>query len=213
MEELVKIQSSLKAPKSRTNTHQKYSYRSCEDILESLKPILKELSCFVLLSDEIIDIGDRFYVKSTATIVNKEGVRVSVSAFAREDTSSKGMESAKITGASSSYARKYALNGLFAIDDTKDPDTYEYNERTHQTEPKPTQPAQVQSSKTSITNEILDDNSKSDKLLQWMWKKWQDAGFASNFDAGAELAKAYHVEVDVLARFCSLFESFSRAMK
>lgn len=79
--------------------------------------------------------------------------------------------------------------------------------------PRPSQPAPTQPSKTTITNEILDDNGKTDKLLQWMWKKWQDTGFASNFDAGAELAKAYHVEVDVLARFCSLFESFSRAMK
>lgn len=79
--------------------------------------------------------------------------------------------------------------------------------------PRPSQPAPAQPSKKTITNEILDDNSKTDKLLQWMWRKWQDAGFASNFDAGAELAKAYNVEVDVLARFCSLFESFSRAMK
>lgn len=79
--------------------------------------------------------------------------------------------------------------------------------------PRPSQPAPAQPSKTSITNEILNDNNKTDKLLQWMWKKWQDTGFASNFDAGAELAKAYNVEVDVLARFCNLFESFSRAMK
>lgn len=165
MEELVKIQSSLKAPKSRTNTHQKYSYRSCEDILESLKPILKELSCFVLLSDEIIAIGDRFYVKSTATIVNKEGVRVSVSAFAREDTTSKGMESAKITGASSSYARKYALNGLFAIDDTKDPDSYECNERTHKTEPIPSQPTAQQKQRKVINDALLDNRERLDKML------------------------------------------------
>lgn len=79
--------------------------------------------------------------------------------------------------------------------------------------PRPAQPAPTQPSKTTITNKILDDNGMTDKLLQWMWKKWQDTGFASNFDAGAELAKAYHVEVDVLARFCKLFESFSRAMK
>lgn len=79
--------------------------------------------------------------------------------------------------------------------------------------PRPSQPAPAQPSKKTITNEILDDNGKTDKLLQWMWKKWQDTGFARNFDAGAELAKAYHVEVDVLARFCNLFESFSRAMK
>lgn len=79
--------------------------------------------------------------------------------------------------------------------------------------PRPSQPAPAQPSKKTITNEILDDNGMTDKLLQWAWKKWQDTGFASNFDAGAELAKAYHVEVDVLARFCNLFESFSRAMK
>jgi hypothetical protein len=215
MEELVKIQTTLKAPKNLKNSFGGYNYRSCENILESLKPLLMEHGCIVTLSDSIIAVADRVYVEAVATITNKDGVSVSTKAYAREELTKKGMDASQITGSASSYARKYALNGLFAIDDTKDPDTDEYYKKTHQEEkpstPKPSAPAQ--SGKTTITNEILDDNGKTDKLLQWMWRKWQDTGFASNFDAGAELAKAYHVDVDVLARFCSLFESFSRAMK
>ncbi|MDD5009392.1 MAG: ERF family protein [Syntrophorhabdaceae bacterium] len=120
MEILSKIQQQLKAPKNQMNTFGNYKYRSCEDILEAVKPLLG--GAVVLLNDDIVLIGDRYYVKSTATI--KDGTEsVSVSAFARESLEKKGMDVAQITGASSSYARKYALNGLFCIDDTKDADT------------------------------------------------------------------------------------------
>lgn len=215
MKELATIQATLKAPKNQYNSFGKYNYRSCESILEAVKPLLVEQGCFILLTDTIMSVANRVYVEATATIMNEEGKSVSVKAYAREAETKTGMDAAQVTGAASSYARKYALNGLFAIDDTKDPDTDEHYIKTNEKE-KPgtqTQPSAAQPSKTTITNEILDDNGKTDKLLQWMWKKWQDTGFSSNFDAGAELAKAYHVEVDVLARFCKLFESFSRAMK
>lgn len=120
MEILSKIQQQLKAPKNQMNTFGNYKYRSCEDILEAVKPLLS--GAVVLLNDDIVLIGDRYYVKATATI--KSGAEsVSVSAFARESLEKKGMDVAQITGASSSYARKYALNGLFCIDDTKDADT------------------------------------------------------------------------------------------
>lgn len=125
MKELTSIQSQLKAPKGQWNAFSKYHYRSAEDILEAVKPILHSLECVLTISDQIELIGDRYYLKATATITNKAGDSVSVNAFAREDESMKGMSGAQITGASSSYARKYALNGLFCIDDTKDPDSNE----------------------------------------------------------------------------------------
>lgn len=122
MKELVSIQSELKAPKGQFNSFGKYKYRSCEDVLEALKPLLKENECFLNMSDEIVLIGDRYYIKATATITNNSGTSLSVSAFAREEESKKGMDASQLTGATSSYARKYALNGLFAIDDNKDAD-------------------------------------------------------------------------------------------
>ena len=122
MKELVSIQSELKAPKGQFNNFGKYKYRSCEDVLEALKPLLKENECFLSMSDEIVLIGNRYYIKATATITNNSGTSLSVSAFAREEESKKGMDASQLTGATSSYARKYALNGLFAIDDNKDAD-------------------------------------------------------------------------------------------
>jgi hypothetical protein len=126
MKTLNKIQKELKAPKGQTNDFGKYKYRSCEDILEAVKPLLGD--CMLTLSDEIVMLGDRFYVKATATLFTDDSDKVSVSAFARESFDKKGMDSAQITGAASSYARKYALNGLFCIDDTKDADTKDNTE-------------------------------------------------------------------------------------
>lgn len=122
MKELQTIQTTLKAPKGQYNVFGKYKYRSCEDILEALKPILSEVGCTLTLSDEITQIGERIYVKATAVLRNGTGEIESTSAYAREDNDKKGMDGAQITGSASSYARKYALNGLFCIDDTKDPD-------------------------------------------------------------------------------------------
>ena len=130
MKELLQIQSELKAPKGQFNAYGKYKYRSCEDILEAVKPILKKNNCTLLLSDSLIYVGDRYYIKATATLVNAEGKSVSTEAYAREEETKKGMDASQITGASSSYARKYALNGLLCIDDNKDSDTTNTGDNT-----------------------------------------------------------------------------------
>lgn len=123
-EKINKIQVELKAPKSQRNNFGNYNFRNCEDILEALKPLLLREKIIIQLSDELVQIGDRFYIKATATLIDVEsGEKHSTTAFAREELSKKGMDGSQITGASSSYARKYALNGLLAIDDTKDSDT------------------------------------------------------------------------------------------
>ncbi len=121
MKELIAIQSELKAPKGQTNKFGGYNYRSCEDILEALKPLLAKHCAALTLSDEIVRIGEDTFVKATATFYSSD-TPVSVSAFARHPRDKKGMDDSQITGATSSYARKYALNGLFCIDDTRDAD-------------------------------------------------------------------------------------------
>lgn len=122
MKELINIIAELKAPKGQYNSFGKYKYRSCEDILEAVKPLCVKNNVLLTITDDIVLIGDRFYVKATATVTNLEGASVSASALAREEDTKKGMDGSQVTGASSSYARKYALNGLFCIDDTKDAD-------------------------------------------------------------------------------------------
>ena len=122
-EKLIAIQSELKAPKSQYNNFGKYAYRNCEDILESLKPLLKEHKSTIYISDEIVTVLERFYIKATVTFIDAEtGEKITNTAYAREEENKKGMDGSQVTGASSSYARKYALNGMFAIDDTKDSD-------------------------------------------------------------------------------------------
>ena len=128
---IISIQNELKAPKGQFNSFGRYKYRSCEDILEAVKPLLHKYSCSLNISDEVVMVGDRFYIKATATLRKDTGEVVSSSvAYAREDEAKKGMDGAQVTGAASSYARKYALNGLFCIDDTKDADTDEYTKNT-----------------------------------------------------------------------------------
>lgn len=127
-EQLAKVQQALKAPKDQRNNFGNYNYRSCEGILEAVKPLLAKNELALTLSDEMVEVGSRVYVKATATVyktganVPVEIDRVSVSAYAREEEVKKGMDSSQITGAASSYARKYALNGLFCIDDNRDSD-------------------------------------------------------------------------------------------
>lgn len=128
---LVKIQNELVAPKGQTNTFGKYKYRSAEDILNALKGLLKDTKTVIRLSDELVLIGDRYYIKATATLYDSESEEhISNTAYAREEESKKGMDGSQITGTASSYARKYALNGLLAIDDTKDADTDEHTKIT-----------------------------------------------------------------------------------
>lgn len=128
IEKLMHIQQSLKAPKNQKNTFGGYNYRSCEDILEAVKPLLAKEKCTLTLSDEIEEVGGRIYAKAKATLYDSASETdghidtITVTAFAREEDTKKGMDASQITGAASSYARKYALNGLFAIDDNKDSD-------------------------------------------------------------------------------------------
>lgn len=123
MKELIAIQSELKAPKSQFNKFGGYKYRKAEDILEAVKPLLNKQKCTLTITDDIVMVGNRIYVKATATIKNEKGEFETTTGWAREEEQKKGMDGSQITGASSSYARKYALNGLLAIDDNQDSDT------------------------------------------------------------------------------------------
>lgn len=128
---LLEFQANLNAPKNQRNGFGNYNYRSAEDILMALKPLQKQFSCVVTLSDDIVEIHNATYIKATCTITDCEsGQSHSVSAFARESYDKKGMDPSQMTGATSSYARKYALNAMFAIDDNKDPDTNEFRYQT-----------------------------------------------------------------------------------
>lgn len=154
MKELINIQSALNVPKTQRNEFGKYNYRSCEDILEAVKPLLLENNCFLFISDSLSEINGKVYITAKATIKNLEGQEISVTASAREEDSKKGMDSAQITGSTSSYARKYALNGLFCIDDAKDID----GDKPEKEKPK----EEILSDKKKI---LLDKTSKDIKLL------------------------------------------------
>ena len=121
---LMNVQNELKVPKNNTNTFGNYKFRNAEDILEALKPLLKKYNATVIITDDVVTTGNRYYIKATVKFIDTEtGETIETSALAREEENKKGMDSSQITGSTSSYARKYALNGLFAIDDTKDSDT------------------------------------------------------------------------------------------
>ena len=137
MKELIAIQSELKAPKSQFNKFGGYKYRKAEDILEAVKPLLAKQKCTLTITDDVVLIGNRIYVKATATIKNEKGEFETTTGWAREEETKKGMDGSQITGASSSYARKYALNGLFAIDDNADSDAT--NDLQHQAAQQQTQ--------------------------------------------------------------------------
>ena len=136
-EQLTEVQNELKAPKSKYNSFGKYNYRSCEDILEAVKPILKAKRLAMTVKDDVFNIGDRFYIMATVTVFDCESEeKVTTTAYAREDADKKGMDGSQITGSSSSYARKYALNGMFAIDDTKDADSWNTHDKDRTVEKK-----------------------------------------------------------------------------
>lgn len=153
---LAKIQQTLKAPKGQTNKFGGYKYRSCEDILQSVKPLLGDL--VLTLNDTVVQIGERYYIEAVATLSDGSETVVAT-AFAREDEVKKGMDSSQITGTASSYARKYALNGLFAIDDTKDADTRAPEDNS----------AEVKALKQVIASL---DQAKQDEVSQWVAKKY-----------------------------------------
>lgn len=153
-EKLLEMQLELKAPKNQYNDFGKYKYRSLEDILEGLKPILKKHKATLILADEVENIGERNYIKATATlvdIVESKSQKVSVTAYAREAESQKGMNASQLTGSTSSYARKYALNGLFAIDDTKDSDAN--NTGNPESPKKETKPNKKPATKSNLATE------------------------------------------------------------
>ncbi|HSH36024.1 ERF family protein [Schnuerera sp.] len=174
-EKLMNIQAELKAPKNQYNDFGKYHYRSCEDILEGLKPVLAKHKTAVTISDEIVLIGDRYYVKATATLIDIEkGDKVEVSAYAREDETKKGMDLSQLTGSTSSYARKYALNGLFAIDDTKDSDATNEHDTEQVSRPKVDKGKQP----------IIDNSLASDKQLNYIYKLAKQKNYSPESMAG-----------------------------
>ena len=210
MKELIQIQSRLKAPKKNKNTFGGYNYRSCEDILEAVKPLCHDLNCWINICDEIVEVGGRIYVKATAMICNSEGQTATATAFAREEETKKGMDAAQITGSASSYARKYALNGLLAIDDTKDADTDEYTERSKHD--KTAKPAPAQPTRKAITAIQLDDQNTCDALLKWAYAA-KNAHPDKPFNAGEYLAKNYDVTEQIRNRFDALFASYLTAIQ
>ena len=194
MEELIHIQSELKAPKSHQTKY--YNYRSAEDILEAVKPILKAHGCVLTLSDDIAQVGNRIYVQATATLVNSSGEVVETTAFAREEESSATMSVAQLTGSSSSYARKYALNGLFCIDETdQDPDTTTARERDEaaakKTAPAPKAtpaPAPQPQGELSLSELLIDFAKCEDRpALVSAWNKYKGTEFEEQ--AKTELRK------------------------
>lgn len=150
-EKLMNIQAELKAPKDLDNNFGKYKYRSAESILEALKPLLKKNEVILNLTDGILQIGERYYIEATAILsdIKEEGV-ISVKAYAREEEIKKGMDSSQVTGAASSYARKYALNGLFAIDDNKDSDYTNDEPKAEKPTPKPQQATTAKKEETAV---------------------------------------------------------------
>ena len=151
MKELISIQANLKAPKNQTNSFGRYKYRSCEDILEALKPHLLEQDCYITLNDDVIELAGVLMIKASATITNADDKSITVHAFAGIDPSKKGMDISQTFGSSSSYARKYALNGLFCIDDTKDADT-QNNSATPTKAPKKANTGARPNTKTKLGN-------------------------------------------------------------
>lgn len=158
------IQSELKAPKSQYNSFGKYKYRNCEDILEAVKPLLRREGMIMTISDEVIEENGRFYIQAEVVLYDKEGERISVTAWAREEENKKGMDGSQVTGASSSYARKYALNGMFLIDDTKDADSTQGDPKTSASKPSP-KPAV---GKTMPTKTVNKDGNIMDKAVNFI---------------------------------------------
>jgi len=159
IEKVIAIQTELKAPKSQYNSFGKYSYRNVEDIQEAVKPLLKKHGVALTVSDELVQIGERYYIKATATLTDGKQ-SYTVTGYAREEESKKGMDSMQLTGATSSYARKYALGGLLAIDDTKDSDSINKHEKDT-TEPK---------------KDTKTDNGPNEKQVNYMYKLVKDSG-------------------------------------
>jgi hypothetical protein len=182
-QKLIKVQNELKAPKGNYNSFGKYKYRSAEDILEAVKPLNADNGLLLTLSDKPTLIGEWHYIEATATITDGE-TSLSVTAYARESLNKKGMDESQITGTASSYARKYALNGLYLIDDTKDADTDEYQQQTNQEQaPKKATDNQLD----LITKLLKGDNDRLNKMLAYY--KVKDLTQLSAAQASATIKK------------------------
>ena len=194
-EVLSKIQKEMKAPKSQFNAFGKYKYRSCEDILEAVKPFLNGTVLYI--SDEMVLIGERYYIKATATLRNGDDA-VSVTAYAREEAEKKGMDSSQITGAASSYARKYALNGLFLIDDTKDSDATNEHGKGEAANSKP-KGNQVNTLKEKLDSKKEETPSVGKKLFADIFKFWmsKDEDDAANRATAYEAINRYAAHVGI----------------
>ncbi len=171
-EKLMNIQEKLNVPKNQLNKFGGYNFRSCEDILEAVKPLLKENKLVLQISDEIVPLGDRYYVRALATLIDTEdkdgNAMIRNVGYAREEENKKGMDASQVTGATSSYARKYALNGLFCIDDTKDPDTNEYQN----------QQRNYQNNKTN--NQVVKQNNQPKIITEAQRKRLFAIGNSNN---------------------------------
>jgi hypothetical protein len=187
---MAEIQSQIKAPKGQTNTFGKYKYRSCEDILEAVKPVLLKYGYSLIITDDVVMVGERYYIKATACIIG-DGVTFQATAYAREEDSKKGMDASQLSGATSSYARKYALNGLFAIDDTKDADfTNQGETKTKQPEAKQSE-ANKPAAITPISSEAFTmamEAAKTDKtvyprvIVKYLLTAFQDEQLFNQFN-------------------------------
>ena len=163
---LMDVQNELKAPKGQYNSFGKYKYRSCEDILEAVKPITKDHGAVIVVSDELVMIGERYYIKAVASIYSVEdGEMVSNTAYAREEAEKKGMDGSQITGTASSYARKYALNGLLCIDDTKDVDTDENKNQRENKSKKDKETKPQEEKEQEETENMQIDKNYADALI------------------------------------------------
>jgi hypothetical protein len=187
------VQRELKAPKGQYNSFGKYKYRSCEDIVEAVKPLLNEQGLILTMSDEVVGVADRVYIKATCKVIDvANGDVIETSALARESLTKKGMDDSQITGTASSYARKYALNGLFAIDDTKDADTDQYKQQTNgsnssQNRPQATQKQNAGTYKGSTANNATDEMRA--KAIKSLNAEIERTGVASSEVAAIAKAK------------------------
>ena len=179
IKKLIQIQSELKVPKAQTNSHGGYKFRSCEDILESVKPILKKYDCCIIMKDEIVSEGNRIYVRATAQLLSADGGKIETTAFAREPENRKGFDESQLTGAASSYARKYALNALFGIDDTKDADATNRHETT---EP---EKGNIESIREQIImcDSLKSINALSEQAGKMQWTKEERAELKQMFES------------------------------
>lgn len=196
MNRLIEIQNELKAPKNQRNNFGGYNYRSCEDILEAVKPLLKKHGLALIISDEVCNIGERYYVRAVAQLLDgakaHDNLIAETVAYAREEESKKGMDASQLTGSTSSYARKYALNGLFAIDDNKDSDAT----NTHGKDKEKTVKEKVQDIKDDAPILAGISECKSEEECNNYWK--ENVSKLSNADARKQLATLKKMRIEAL---------------